>query len=88
MCLVSEGRDGGHYGFFVHPGEAVSLPFKYQCFSTASGSHGDVIAKEEDRKGDTENEVIKVSAGLLFFHPHLFWICPCELVVCMKTLKC
>ncbi len=24
---------GGKYGFFVHPGETVTLPFKYQSFS-------------------------------------------------------
>ena len=36
VCLVSEGREGGQYGFFVHPGESVTLPFKYQCFNLES----------------------------------------------------
>lgn len=31
--LITEGSEGGQYGFFIHPGETVHLPFKYQSFS-------------------------------------------------------
>ena len=31
--LITESPDGGgQFGFLVHPGETVSIPFKYQTF--------------------------------------------------------
>lgn len=62
VCLVSEGRDGGQYGFFVHPGESVTLPFKYQCFSYPSSCHDkDVMIENRD---DIEKKAIKVSVSM------------------------
>ena len=43
---MTEGKNGGQYGFFVHPGESVTLPFKYQCFSASAGD--DAFPVEEE----------------------------------------
>lgn len=34
--LIVEDADQSQYGFFVHPGETVRLPFKYLTFSLPS----------------------------------------------------
>ena len=34
--LITEDSNGGQYGFFIHPGETVHLPFKFQSFSAAT----------------------------------------------------
>ncbi len=61
VCLVSEGRDGGQYGFFVHPGESVTLPFKYQCFNHPPNSnYEDMAVEDRDVKADSGNKFIKV----------------------------
>ena len=62
VCLVTEGRDGGQYGFFVHPGEVVTLPFKYQCFSHQP-VHNNHPTQDGDAKLDSGIKSIKVGKG-------------------------
>ena len=62
LFVATEGREGGQYGFFVHPGEAVSLPLKYQCFqlSGVSSDSDYVMTDDVSRHVHTAKKSIKV----------------------------
>ena len=65
--LITEGGggEGGQYGFFIHPGETVRLPFKYQSFSVA---HSVDSAQSEDGNEKSsqvcDKKVIKVCVAV------------------------
>ena len=50
--LITESpASGGQFGFFVHPGETISIPFKYQSFrqpSLPAAEKGDGYGEEEE----------------------------------------
>lgn len=50
--LITESpTSGGQFGFFVHPGETVRIPFKYQSFQQPSPpgvEKSDGYAEEEE----------------------------------------
>ena len=65
LCVATEGREGGQYGFFVHPGESVTLPFKYQCFQAhpTRTDQGNMMLEEGVNKTDSGKKSIKVTNG-------------------------
>ena len=59
--LITEGPEGGQYGFFIHPGETVQLPFKYQSFSAPLAT-----------KLNEEKKTIKVNLCYFAHLKHLY----------------
>ena len=58
--MLNEEGNGGQYGFFVHPGESVTLPFKYQEFSSACNYAKSIALPEGVKVVDIEKKNIKV----------------------------
>lgn len=63
LCTITEGHDGGQYGFFIHPGEAVSLPFKFQSFRSFVSSDAEFDTSDSGEQ-QMEKRLIKVSVGV------------------------
>ena len=55
--LITEASEGGHYGFLVHSGETVRIPFKYQCFSPVERTSSQL----ED--GSSNKQTLSVGRG-------------------------
>ena len=66
---ITEGRDGGQYGFFIHPGESVALPFKYQSFGSSTPSFAGedhlITINETSRRFALQKKSIKVRSYVL-----------------------
>ena len=62
--LITEGGggEGGQYGFFIHPGETVQLPFKYQSFGASE--IGDAVNKKGPQSCD---KIIKVQRLFIMY---------------------
>ena len=62
MCVATEGQEGGQYGFFVHPGETVTLPLKYQCFQSpeAATESENIIVEDGPKHKASGKKCIKV----------------------------
>ena len=60
--MVTEGESRAEFGFFVHQGEIVTLPFRYQNFGMTPGG---VLGEAEHHMRENGEEVatkIKVCA--------------------------
>ena len=80
---ITEGRDGGQYGFFIHPGESVALPFKYQSFGSSTPSFAGedhlITINEASRRFAMQKKSIKVCSDLVcritcVLHIHVYTI--------------
>ena len=60
--LITEGTEAGQYGFFVHPGGTVHVPFKYQTFQPLpQPSPPEIRGWEDETNGDRKKKkTIKV----------------------------
>ena len=55
--LITEGTEAGQYGFFVHPGETVHVPFKYQTFQPLpQTSSPEIRGGEGETNGDRKKK--------------------------------
>ncbi len=58
--IVTKNESETDFGFFIHQGESVVIPFKYQMFQIGNEKDVDIYDKENEK-----DETIKVSISLI-----------------------